>query len=138
MNPALSFRRPIVSARSANSGPKLLLPRRKRADRFVEHVGHAAARRAEREGRELRGHLGVEALDDADDRIIRFVDSRGLKCATCGRPTDQIRALQDDLAENEIRQHLRKRNVLRPRRRRGQWKTEDRRADQAEHSRRSL
>ena len=42
------------------------------ADRFVEHVGHAACRRSERERRELRGHLRVEALDDADDGIIQI------------------------------------------------------------------
>jgi hypothetical protein len=96
-----------------------------RADRFVEHVGHAACRRSKGKGRELRGHLAVEGLNDADDGIVRLVGFDWAEVRHVRKPSG--RTLQDDLAENELGQHLRQGNVLCPGGCRHHEKTENRR-----------
>ena len=48
-----------------------------RADRFVEHVGHAAGRRSQREGRELRGHLVLKPWTMPTTGLFGSLDAAG-------------------------------------------------------------
>src|SRR5262245_42642100 len=90
-----------------------------RAHRFVEGVRHAAARGSQGERGELRGHLGVEALDDRYDRIVQLARLDRAEVRDMSKPRGQPghtrghwRALEHDLPENEVGQELRKRDML--------------------------
>ncbi len=103
--PALNRFRPIVTARSANTGPKLGRRPSERAEGFVEGVGEAAGGRAERERRELHQHQRVEAADDADGGIVELVgvdraEVRDVREAGRDRPG------QRDFAQDQVRQEL--------------------------------
>jgi hypothetical protein len=85
----------------------------KRANRFVEYIGEPARRRTKRECRELRRHLRVEALDDADDGIGQLVAFERAEMGDVSKPCrysrrsgGDRRALQRDVSKNQLRQQL--------------------------------
>ena len=83
-------------------------------ERFVERVGEAARRRAQRKRRELHQHQRVEAADYADGRVFELLGVDRAEVRDVREPGGD-RPGKRDFAKNQIGQQLRQvwRRVLR-------------------------